>query len=593
MKDAMTFHRPKNRDIGAENLLLFVFAALFIASGCLLLTQQTAFTLVGSTVSRYLNVAKGVFLFKIGLLLIGLALAAIGILFFTARSAAVVKTPAFMHIHGEMEEEASLKTWAPLLIILALAVPLRLYGLNSDLWYDEVATLVEFVRLPVFQLLTTYGDQNNHPLFSLMAHASVGVFGESAWALRVPAFVFGLGSLWALFLLARIVTNQREAILATLLAAVSYHHVWFSQNARGYTGLLFWGLLGTWLFIKGCRRNSPSIWAGYAVSMALGMYTHLTAGFVLISHVMIYGFLVLFRRRSNTFVSPAAWYPLASFLLIGLFSFQLYALILPQVIESFHVQVGGGRVDAWTNPFWAVLEVIRGLRIGFGTSIGVGIALVVFLSGLVNYGKGNPVVVWLFAIPVVTGSATLLALHRHFYPRFFFFELGIGVLILIRGTTAISGFLTRWWITDNMKQERIGRAVGTTIASMIIVVAALSLYQNYRYPKQDYQGPLRYIEQHRRQDDMIITAGHASYPYRRYYAPYLKTVATVEELNEILFQNKTIWLIYSFPDHMDSFFPGMRSVIEAHFTMMKEFPGTLGGGTLFVCRSAQMIDNSK
>ena len=51
-----------------------------------------------------------------------------------------------------------------LLAILALAALLRGLGLNQQLWYDEVVTLVEFVRLPASDLLTRYTSTNNQQI---------------------------------------------------------------------------------------------------------------------------------------------------------------------------------------------------------------------------------------------------------------------------------------------------------------------------------------------------------------------------------------------------------------------------------------------
>ena len=536
--------------------------------------------LVGNSASNYQDVAKGALLFRVGLILNGLMAVAVGAFYSpTSRN-----TSFLLNENKEVKEKQGFMNWLPLAMILAFAIALRAYGLNSCLWYDEVATLVEFVRLPVYQLITTYADQNNHPLFSLMAHISVQLFGESAWALRLPALLFGLAGLWALFLLGRLVTNKGEAILATILMAVSYHHVWFSQNARGYTGMLFWGLLSTYLFLKGCKKNQSLVWIAYALSMALGMYTHLTAAFTLISHILIFAFLFLKQNMTNRSSSFPVLWPIVSFVLVGLFTFQLYALILPQVVNSFQAQVGGGRVEKWTNPVWAVIEIIRGLQIGFGTFLVVGIAFLIFISGLVSYAKTNSVVVALLVIPVVMGATVLIVLHRHFYPRFFFFEVGIGVLVLIRGITVIADFLAMRMMSI-IHRSNLNRIIRIVLAGMIIIVSALSLYHNYRYPKQDYLGALDYVEKNCNKDDIIITVGHTSYPYKNYYAPHLKSVETMDEMRQTISQNRPIWLIYSFPDHMEAFYPGMLAVIQEEFTLMREFPGTLGGGTLFVCKS--------
>lgn len=62
-----------------------------------------------------------------------------------------------------------------------LGTVLRMIGLNNKLWYDEIFTLVEYVRKPLSEIVSYY-SRNNHVLYSVLAHASLNVFGEYPWA---------------------------------------------------------------------------------------------------------------------------------------------------------------------------------------------------------------------------------------------------------------------------------------------------------------------------------------------------------------------------------------------------------------------------
>ncbi len=270
------------------------------------------------------SLLAGMKLFKVGLIINGFVFF---MLWYKCRRSTNVNIPLYNNPPGtnnDINVRSRFKSSIALIFLLVVAAFLRLRGINSDLWYDEVITLVEFVRLPFSQLLTSYVNQNNHILFSLLSNISVSMFGESPGVVRLPALLFGLASIWALYNLARTLTDEREAWLATILIVLSYHHIWFSQNARGYTGLLFWMLLGTWFFIKGLRQNSHVIWIIYAAFMALGMFTHLTSVFILISHAIIYCFILFKRTNFLKNVSFSDLWPLISFALVGLFTFQLY-----------------------------------------------------------------------------------------------------------------------------------------------------------------------------------------------------------------------------------------------------------------------------
>ena len=165
---------------------------------------------------------------------------------------------------GRADAEASPETLGRevglVLALLGIGAVLRWVGVGRDLWLDEVFTLVGFVRLPLAELLTDYSHDNQHLLFSLAAHLSVGLFGESAASLRLPAVLFGLGSLWATWRLGLLLAGRREALLALAFLVFSYHHVWFSQNARGYTGLLMATVLSTELLLRALWRGRWKLW---------------------------------------------------------------------------------------------------------------------------------------------------------------------------------------------------------------------------------------------------------------------------------------------------------------------------------------------
>src|SRR5262245_15220738 len=127
-----------------------------------------------------------------------------------------------------------------LFLVMLIAVILRVTGANSELWFDEIATVGNYVRLPFPMLLQTYGSANNHVLNSVLVHFFVAVLGsEQPWVVRLPSILFGVGSVWAFYLVARQLWTNQLALIATFMFAVSYHGVYYAQQARGYSMFLF------------------------------------------------------------------------------------------------------------------------------------------------------------------------------------------------------------------------------------------------------------------------------------------------------------------------------------------------------------------
>ncbi|MDT8303934.1 MAG: glycosyltransferase family 39 protein, partial [Sedimentisphaerales bacterium] len=207
----------------------------------------------------------GAGLFKLGLVIIGISVIIFG------KSA--IWRPDIPKDKNADEPYGKLASFL-LLIILFAALALRIYGLNEGLWLDEILTLENYVKAPFGEIVTTYDSQNQHFLYSIFAHLSFLLFGESIWALRLPAVLFGVGSICALYFLVREVATTLEAFLSSVLLVFSYHHIWFSQNARGYIGLLFFTLIASWLFVRGLNEDRSKLWLVYAVMAALGAYTH-------------------------------------------------------------------------------------------------------------------------------------------------------------------------------------------------------------------------------------------------------------------------------------------------------------------------------
>ena len=520
----------------------------------------------------------GASLFKLGLLIDGILLLSIGLTWDRTKHQTENRSLYSHSLLRLNEYKSDKKTLLVLFILLVIAFVLRINKLDQGMWYDEVSTLVNYVRPSLGHIITDYSSQNQHFLYSILAHVSISIFGESVWALRLPAVIFGVGSIWALYLLSIKITNRKEAILAITLLTFSYHHVWFSQNARGYIGLLFFTIIATWLFIRGLTESKWIIWISYAFCASLGMFTHLTMMFVIISHFVIYSY---FLFKSLILRTSFSWRPLLAFCLLTILAFQLYSLVLPQAFSTVFHQ--GNKVSSeWTNPLWTLMETVRGLNAGFATSFGAFIVLVITGIGLISYARRNYLVILFLILPGLIGVSIVILLHHNVWPRFFFFTVGFCVLILIRGAN-VFGQIIAYNIFRKDKNSFLFNNLGIGIVICIIALSAISLRSAY-YPKQDFTGAREFIESVKLDGDPVITIGSTSVPWKIYYAPDWLKIETLDELNAIKKRSKNMWVVYTFPIYMKSRHPEIYEVIQNDFTVVREFGGTLGDGTIYVCQ---------
>lgn len=483
--------------------------------------------------------------------------------------------------------------------ILLVAILLRVIKLDAGLWYDEIDTLVHFTRLPIGKLLTTYPSLNHHVLYSLEAKAAIALFGESAWALRLPAAIFGVAGVWALWLLARQFLSPWGARLSALLLAVSYHHVWFSQNARGYTELQFLSLIATYLFIRGGNASSWRLWLGYGAVSALALYTHLSAAFFLAAHGILYVGLATRRiimtrwgkeSSPKSFSHLSTWWPLVGLAFAGVLAILLYAPLLPDMIETFAAvrapQTGAAAVATaeWKSPVWAILEVGRSLTyLGPFMDVGVAAAVIIVIVGMAGLYRKQPIV---SAIPLIHVPLTLIALvafSMRVWPRYFLVDLGFICIFLVYGAFVVAKMIAgrlpaRWsWIDA----PRLGIAL--TLLGVIVSTALLP--KNYRYPKQDFLAARELVERERSPGSEVVTLGLATLPFADYYAPHWASVETLDALEKLQQTHAELWVVYAFPEVTRRRYRDIVNYAAAEFTMVKIFPGTLGGGDVVVLRS--------
>lgn len=483
-------------------------------------------------------------------------------------------------------------TVAALFLMTVVALLLRFWNLDSSPWIDEVLTLVDFVRLPINEIVISFPSQNQHMLYSILARGAFAVFGESTWALRLPAVLFGIGSIWALFFFARRVTGTRQALLACALMSVSYHHVWFSQNGRGYTGLLMTTLAATWCWLEALRSNDRKWWALYVASVVVGMWIHMTMAFVVAAHGLVYLLFLVVPSLSGS-ANPkgadtngseerrAGIKPMIAWLFSVTLTLQLYALSLPQFLATgLHEE---SRNSQWTNPVWVLTESLENLSIGFAGTAVVLIAAAFVLFGWLSIYRHNRRAAVLMVLPPVLAGGLMLMLGHNLFPRFFFFAMGFAILIVVHGTLELPGAIMR--MAPRFRNAgRFAPQVGVGIALLLIVASLVTVRRNYALPKQDFAGARDYVVENLTPDSRAVAVNLAGDMFAKYYAPDWITTRNVSRLEELERSGSRVWLVYTMPFEIEAFSPELWKVINDDYEIVRRFPGTLNGGDVVVCR---------
>jgi mannosyltransferase len=472
--------------------------------------------------------------------------------------------------------------WAALGVIVTVGAALRLIGLARNLWVDEIATVIGYLRLPPWRTLYTYHSPNQHLLYSFLGSVSLRMFGESEWSARLPAALFGVAGLVALYYLARAITSEREALLATAFLALSYHHVWFSQDARGYTSMLFWSTLAMGLFVRALRWNRPRLWVGYVVSTVLAIASVQVAANMFLGQVAGYFLTSGSLGRGNGDRRALTRCMVGSALLTVLLAVHVHSLVLPMIISFFATAPRAGMGSGITTPLEFLGLFREGLRAGFA-GIGVLGVLLLMAAGWLAYWRQSALLASVLVLPPAFGMAEIVILHYGAYPRAFLYVLPLAALMAVRGAMEVGGWAAQRAPAGRWRQ--LARAhLGVGLATAMLAVSAAALPLNYRYPKQDYTGALAFVDQHKGPADRISAAGMAAAVYRSYYAPGLDFPATPADLGALRGQDHAVWVLYSFPRDMRLRFPALYDYIRLHARIVTTFRGTVGDGTIYVTR---------
>jgi len=493
-----------------------------------------------------------------------------------------------------------------LAVLLVTAFAFRLPGLNEGLWFDELQTWVRYARRPFVEILTSFESRNQHMLYSLSAHASLLLFGDHGWALRLPAVGFGVGSLWALFRFMRHIARADEALVAVALLGFSYQHVWFSQNARGYTGLLFGSLVGGELLVRmlSARTDGARVAWQYGVVMALAVYMHATAAFVVVAHLLVWA--IAWWRCPATPAPSAVRLPALGFVLVLTMTTMLYGPVMSQVTRTVRparmlvtaqdLQPQPERVEpiapptymsdeargidrGWRRLEWLVREVQQRLMSPQGGTAGLLAAavlpVVVGLWVLLRHSPG------FLAVVVMPGLITFLALFvsdQVLFPRFFFFTIGSVVLLFVHGVYAmvirIAGAPRRW------------------LATGLLALAALAQIPGARRawePKQRFAAARDYVHAHAGPQDAVATVAMTRLPYIEYFGEPWSEVETGLQLRELAAAHTRTWVVSTMPANVQRRHPDVWAELQSSFEAAAEFPATVGDGeiTVFVRRNGR------
>jgi mannosyltransferase len=184
------------------------------------------------------------------------------------------------------------RTWyvpATLLLIGILSFVIYYVPLaNESLRLDESQSIWQTSH-SLKETLFIVAQDVHVPLYHIIFHFWITIFGTSTAVIRLLSFIFFLLSLPFIYLLGRTILNKPWSLTVVGLIALSPFISWYANEARMYTLLGLMSVICQYLFIR-IMRGQKNSWPWYVAVCVVGAYSHYFFMFNLASQALFFFF---------------------------------------------------------------------------------------------------------------------------------------------------------------------------------------------------------------------------------------------------------------------------------------------------------------
>lgn len=219
-------------------------------------------------------------------------------------------------------EEARRATIAAVAGITALGLAVRFASLGLQSYHhDEVITAMRVLPGSFGDMLhSVKASESNPPLYYVLAWAWAKLFGTGELGLRSLTALFGAATVPVGYLIGRQLASRRAGLVLAALIALNPMLIWYSQEARSYALLVFFGALSMLFFLRALRTRRGRDLAFWAVASALALCSHYYAAFAVGMEAL--WLLVALRERLRVVLAALVAVAAAGLALLPLASSQ-------------------------------------------------------------------------------------------------------------------------------------------------------------------------------------------------------------------------------------------------------------------------------
>jgi len=365
-------------------------------------------------------------------------------------------------------------------LIMIIGLTVRFIDLGrQSYWYDESAeatagsmhTIAQVVELSRYH---TGAMPLDYIIVWILGHVSL----EESW-LRIAPASWGVASILILYFLANKITGKTAALITSGLFALSPIHIYFSQELRYYSALIFFYWLITLTLYRAIEDPTWRNWILVTIASILGAYFHMFAIFAWLNACVFWGIRYKFSFRYSKLNSHAlvTIFLISLFVVPGLvifgsenrFSYPLNTdLLASQIFIAF----------GWLPANYSIVGFILGFSLFIATIFG----LIISIRQKKYLLLGMALVT---AIEIIAIIIAAIRMGYFFSSRQFIFILPITFIFV--GFAIHQLFLLRTSlfsaVQSNFIYSRINQFMALLIVSGLIFASLFNYLNDFQYEK--------------------------------------------------------------------------------------------------------------
>lgn len=428
-------------------------------------------------------------------------------------------------------------------IVLLAGFILRLISLNQSLWLDEAISLTFSQRFSFWGMITQYSIADFHPPgYFAVIWLWTRMFGFSEVFARLPSVIFGVLTIYLVYLIGKKLISKEVGFISALLLAINPLHIYYSQEARMYSLAALAVSLNIFLFIKLLKGEKVNY-----------IYFILSNFLILLSDYVAY--LIFPAEVLIIFISHQIKH-LKSWSINLLVSLIIFSWWVPTFLKQLNIgSVASSNLPAWKEVVGAIrlkplaltyVKFIIG-RIGFANplvyaAVFLPVGLLFLFLMLLSFKSKNYVfekimISWLL-VPII-----LAALISFFVPVYSYFRLLFvlpAFLILVScGVTSLK---------NKLKYVFLG------MIFLIEVTFSFTYLLNPEFQREDWKGLVNFLSAQSKESKILFESSGSFTPFDYYAGGTLKgfgvlkhfpakSVDDLIDLKSILSSSQDIYLI--------------------------------------------------